>query len=171
LIRLNPTSVAVICEMSAGEFTENKLLVPRLLSHDQLGAIQELTKRLQATGRVQDAAAFYQAVLQREYMLRTALTGGVVFPHARGTGIASLSLAVGLSGVGIPWGPTKGSVARVVFLLAIPMHETQRYLALLASLSRLSQDDDLLSSLRDCTQPEQMRQVLNLAPAGPTPDR
>ena len=55
LIQRDRISVAVIGNMIPGEFTESKLLVPRLLSNNQLGAIQELTKRLQATGRVLDA--------------------------------------------------------------------------------------------------------------------
>jgi mannitol/fructose-specific phosphotransferase system IIA component (Ntr-type) len=135
--------------------------VPRLLSDDQRGAIQELTKRLHATGRIQDASAFYEAVCERESMLGAVWEGGVVFPHARGSGINALSLAVGFSPTGIRWETAKGSMARVVFLLAIPLHETQRYLSLLAVLSRLSQDPELFAAWQSCSQPEQMLKLLN----------
>jgi mannitol/fructose-specific phosphotransferase system IIA component (Ntr-type) len=147
--------------MIPGAFTELRLLVPRLLSDEHRGAIQELTKRLHATGRIQDAAAFYEAVWERESMLGTVWEEGVVFPHARGSGINALSLAVGFAPTGIKWGTAKGAVARVVFLLAIPLHETQRYLSLLAALSRFSQDRELFAAWQSCTQPEQMLKRLN----------
>lgn len=52
--------------MTLGQFTEPRLLIPRLLSDRQDGAIQELAKRLEATGRIQNASAFLEAVLKRE---------------------------------------------------------------------------------------------------------
>jgi len=149
--------------MTLGQFTETKLLVPRLLSTNQISALKELIKRLQLAGRIEDALAFFQAVLEREYMLNTAPEKGLAFPHARGRGANSLSFAVGLSAEGIPWGPQKGSVVRVIFLLAVPLSETQLYLNLLSKLSRFGQDEQLLSSLMECTQPEQMYKILNKA--------
>ncbi len=145
--------------MTLGQFTEPKLLVPRLLSSDQIGAVKELTKRLHHANRIEDSLAFFQAVLEREFMLRSTPELGIAFPHARGRGVRSLSFAVGLSAEGIPWGSTKGSLVYVVFLLAVPLSETQRYLSLLSNLSRFGQDETWRQSLQACTQPEQMLQL------------
>jgi mannitol/fructose-specific phosphotransferase system IIA component (Ntr-type) len=142
--------------MTLGKFTETKLLVPRLLSTDHMGAIKELTKRLYLTGRIDDSLAFFQAVVEREYMLHSTPERGVVFPHARGHGVNTLSFAVGISAEGVPWGSFRGPLARVVLLLAIPLSETQVYLNLLSSLSRFFQEEASLTSLCECRQPEEM---------------
>ncbi len=142
--------------MTLGKFTETKLMVPRLLSTDQMGAIKELTKRFYLTGRIDDSLAFFQAVVEREYMLHSTPERGVVFPHARGHGVNTLSFAVGLSTEGVPWGSFRSPLAHVVVLLAVPLSETQVYLNLLASLSRFFQEEDSLSKLCECRQPEEM---------------
>ncbi len=144
-----------------GDYTEARLLVPRLLSSDQLGSIKELTRRLQNAGRIDDALAFFQAVLEREYMLQTTPEMGLVFPHARGRGVKSLSFALGLSAEGIRWGTDKSSIAHIIVLLAVPLSETQPYLRLLSSLARLGQDETSRNALLACTQPEQMLDLLN----------
>jgi len=143
------------------QYTDLRLLVPRLLSADQSGAIKELARRLQSAGRIEDASAFLRAVMERESMLQFPAESGVVFPHARGSGIITLSFAVGLAPHGIAWGDVKGACARVVFLLAIPLSETQSYLDLLARLAALCQNGQLLASLRESVRPEQMLAVLN----------
>lgn len=147
--------------MTLGQFTETKLLVPRLLSTDQMGAIKELTKRLFLGGRIGDSLEFFQAVVEREYMLHSTPEREVVFPHARGHGVNSLSFAVGLSAKGVPWGSPRSPLAKVVVLLAVPLSETQIYLNLLSSLSRFAQEESWLSGLCQCRQPEEMFTLLN----------
>lgn len=147
--------------MTLGKFTETKLLVPRLLSTDQMGAIKELAKRLHLAGRIDDSLAFFQAVVEREYMLHGTPEREVVFPHARGHGVNSLSFALGVSAEGIPWGSPRSPLAKVIILLAVPLSETQVYLNLLSSLSRFAQEESLLASLCLCRQPEEMFALLD----------
>ena len=49
-------------ELALGQFTETRLLLPRLLSTRQEGVIQELAKRLETTGRIPKATVFTDAV-------------------------------------------------------------------------------------------------------------
>jgi mannitol/fructose-specific phosphotransferase system IIA component (Ntr-type) len=147
--------------MTLGKFTETKLLVPRLLSTDHMGAIKELSKRLYLAGRIDDSLAFFQSVVEREYMLHSTPERGVVFPHARGHGVNTLSFAVGISAEGVPWGSSRSPLATVVVLLAVPLSETQVYLNLLSSLSRFAQEETLLSRLCECRQPEDMFALLD----------
>jgi mannitol/fructose-specific phosphotransferase system IIA component (Ntr-type) len=146
--------------MRLAQFTEPKLLVPRLLSGDQFGALRELAKRLQNADRIDDAHAFFEAVLEREYMLQTTPELGVAFPHARGRGVNSLSYAVGLSTDGLTWGPAKASRVQIVFLFAVPISEARPYLMLLSGLSRFAQDEQARAGLLACSQPEQILERL-----------
>ena len=146
--------------MTLGQFTEAKLLIPRLLSDRQDGAIQELTKRLEATGRIESASGFLEAVLKRETEMPTFVEG-VGVPHVRGRAVQKLSVAVGLSAVGIPWGWDQRRVAHAVFLFAVPISKAATYLSLLSGLSTLIQDEMAFTALKRATQPEEMLTVLN----------
>jgi mannitol/fructose-specific phosphotransferase system IIA component (Ntr-type) len=146
--------------MTIGQFTEPKLLIPCLLSDRQDGAIQELTKRLEATGRIENSPGFLEAVLKRETEMPTFIEG-VAVPHVRGGAVQKLSVAVGLSATGIPWGLDKRRVAHAVFLFAVPLTEAQTYLSLLSGLSSLIQDEVSFTALKRATQPEEMQSVLN----------
>jgi len=147
--------------LTMGRFTEPRLLVPRLLSTRQEGVIQELAKRLEATGRIEGAAALTRAVAGREVDLPTFVGGGVAAPHGRGAAVRSLSFAVGLSAAGIPWDRGHRLTARAIFLFAIPLAEASTYLALLSGLSTLMQDERALAALEAAKQPEDMLWVLN----------
>lgn len=121
----------------------------------------ELSKRFQRAARIEDAAAFCQAALERESLLHPAVEQGLAFPHARGRSVPVLSFAVGLSAEGIRWDSAKGARIHAVFLLAVPLSATQRYLDLLAALSRFTQDETAFLAFKECDQAEQMQAVLN----------
>ncbi len=144
--------------MTLAQFTEPQLLVPRLLSADQAGAINELVTRLQRAGRIDDSLAFFQAVMQREFTASTLTPEGVAFPHARGKGARSLCMAVGLSPNGVAW--DNNQTAHTIFLLAVPAAQLQGYLKLIGALARLVRCEPELSQLRRCTQPEEMLRAL-----------
>ena len=146
--------------MTLGQFTEAKLLIPRLLSDRRDGAIQELTKRLEGTGRIENAPGFLEAVLKRETEMPT-MVEGVAVPHVRGAAVQNLSIAVGLSAAGIPWGRDKRRAAHMVFLFAVPLSDAATYLSLLSGLSSLIQDEIAFTALKRATQPEEMLMVLN----------
>jgi mannitol/fructose-specific phosphotransferase system IIA component (Ntr-type) len=147
--------------LALGQFTAPRLLAPRLLSTRQEDVIQELATRLEATGRIPDAAAFTAAVSQRELNIPTFAGEGVVVPHGRGGAVRSLSLAVGLAAAGIPWGRDHHLNAHVIFLFAIPLAESSTYLALLSGLSTLIRDEVAFAALSAAKQPEDMLRVLH----------
>jgi fructose PTS system EIIBC or EIIC component len=146
--------------MTLGHFTEPTLLVPRLLSETQPDVIMELAKRLARAARIHDPEDFVLPVLEREDHVPTLIGDGVALPHARGSGVSALSLAVGFSKTGIPW-PDRNAVVHVVFMSAIPFAETQSYLALLAGLSKLIQDETLFTRLKSAARPEKILAVLD----------
>ena len=148
--------------MTLAHFTERQLLVPRLRSSDQAGAINELITRLDKAGSIDDSLAFFQAVMQREYVMSTWVLDGVAFPHARGKGARSLCFAVGLSRDGVAWG--KDQTAHALFLLAVPTSGLSIYLELVGVLARLVRDELEFGRLRQCVQPDDMWRVLEDVP-------
>ena len=110
--------------MTLGHFTAPGLLIPQLASVDQASAINELSQRLQQAGRIEDSLTFFQAVLQCDYLSSSATEDGVAFPYARVRGVEELCFAAGFSRVGVRW--RDGSPVHAVFLMAVPLAETQR---------------------------------------------
>jgi mannitol/fructose-specific phosphotransferase system IIA component (Ntr-type) len=145
--------------MTLGDFTARSLLIPQLSSADQAGAINELSQCLQQAGRIEDSLAFFQAVLQSDYLSSSATEDGMAFLHARIRGIERLCFAMGLSRGKVRW--RDGSQVHAVILIAVPPAETQLYLALVAALARLSRNAELMSSLVACTQPKGVWRLLN----------
>ena len=110
--------------MTLAQFTEPKLLVPRLLSNHRESAIIELSRRLKSAGRIENADSFVDAAMDHE-SIASAVFDGVTFPlalwsstvrqpgrgdtaystgRARGRAVKELSFAAGLSRQGIRWG-------------------------------------------------------------------
>lgn len=167
--------------MTLAQFTEPKLLVPRLLSERQEDVIVELAKRLQSAERIENAGGFAQALMAQE-SLAAAVLGDVAFPHARGRAVKKLSFALGLSQPGIRWGLGRSPVVHTVALFAVPLSEGQTYLSLVVAFSSFMKDETAFSGLRRCVRPEAMLSVLdrvrvartghnpadgNVAPVGP----
>src|SRR5450759_1003641 len=67
--------------MTLAQFTEPKLLVPRLLSNHRESAIIELSRRLKSAGRIENADSFVDAAMDHE-SIASAVFDGVTFPLA-----------------------------------------------------------------------------------------
>lgn len=142
------------------DFTEPALILPKLKGQDPAGVIQELSQALQRTARVPDLLPFYHAVLNREFLISTALEYGLALPHARLSSLKELCFAMGRSMTPIQWGPKGAPPVRLVFLLAVPSTEAAEYLLLMGGLSRLGRETTLLESLLTAKDTKEMLNVL-----------
>jgi len=133
--------------MTLADFTRPGLLVPRLRGSDVAGVIQELCQAMQREGRVPDLLPFYHAVLNREYLVSTSIEVGLAFPHGRLPGLAEVSFAFGRCVPPIVWHQQSAPPVSMVFLAAVPATDSTRYLALLAGITRLARDAELLAKL------------------------
>lgn len=101
------------------------------------------------TGQLWDAEKMAEAVRTREEMHPTALSCGVALLHPRRPMPGILSepyLAMGRTVQGIPFGGSTGQLTDVFFLIC--SDSDQNHLKILARLSRLINDRDLLGALR-----------------------
>jgi PTS system nitrogen regulatory IIA component len=110
--------------------------------------IAEMTQLAARTGVLWDPAKMAEAVRAREEMHTTALDNGVALLHPRRPMAAILAeavLALGVAPCGIPFGGD-GSLTNVFFLICSTSdHE---HLRILARLSRIINDQELLTAMR-----------------------
>jgi mannitol/fructose-specific phosphotransferase system IIA component (Ntr-type) len=146
--------------MNLGQFTEPKLLVPRLLSEWWDSAISELSQRLESAGRIENTNVFTHAVLTHESLV-SSVFDEVAFPLARDKTVKELSFALGLSENGVRWNTGRMLPVNVVVLFAVPPTEGQRYVSLILGFSDFLKDEMGFSALRRCSQREDMWSVLS----------
>jgi nitrogen PTS system EIIA component len=122
-----------------------------------IGRMAELAAR---TGLLWDADKMADAVRAREEMHSTALDNGVALLHPRRPMASILSeavLALGVSPRGIPFG-SSGRLTDMFFLICSTSdHE---HLRILARLSRVINDQDLLTAIREATDAKSLRSLI-----------
>lgn len=86
---------------------------------------------------------FYQAVLDRENIVSTAIGMGVAIPHAKLPVYSDFFVAVAIMKKGVDWNSIDDSLVRLVFLIGGPDGHQTDYLKLLSSLTVSMRDEQL----------------------------
>jgi PTS system nitrogen regulatory IIA component len=147
------------------DFTSLPLVLPHLEARDREGALWELSE---AFGRLScgpwNAERIYDAALDCERKISTAMEFGIAFPHVRSTACPRLQFALGRFRRPITWGKYGSLSVRFIFLNAVPSHDGRGYLKLVSSIARLHQHPDLLDQLKTAKDAAEMFSVLGRLP-------
>jgi mannitol/fructose-specific phosphotransferase system IIA component (Ntr-type) len=146
--------------MTLADFTSPGLIIPHLRGEEATSVIKELAHLLGTESRVPDVLPFYQAVLNREFMVSTDMETGMAFPHARVAGLKDVAFALGRSDEPLRWGPTAARPVRLVFLFTVPATDATQYLLLISGLVRLSKNAALVARLHAARDTFQILEVL-----------
>lgn len=109
--------------------------------------IRELVAVLEQAGKVRDADAVYNALLERESQGSTGLEHGIAVPHAKTDAVETLTVAVGISPSGVEFGALDGQPSKLFFLLLAPHDQAGPHIEALAEIARLSQSQAFLRAL------------------------
>jgi nitrogen PTS system EIIA component len=136
-------------EVSIADLLKPEAIEVPLDARTRGSVIKNMTEVAARTHLLWDPAAIADAVRAREEMHSTALDNGVALLHPRRplpSILAEAVLALGITQRGIPFG-AGGSLTDIFFLICSTSdHE---HLRILARLSRVINDQDLLASLRE----------------------
>jgi PTS system nitrogen regulatory IIA component len=152
-------------DASADEISISKLLNPHAIetpldARTRASVIIRMTELAARTHHLWDAAKMAEAVRAREEMHSTALDNGVALLHPRRPMPAILAeavLALGITPGGIPFG-SGGSLTDIFFLICSTSdHE---HLRILARLSRVINDSDLLRAMRAAPNAAALHQLI-----------
>ena len=146
-------SIGLAAKRRTKRFRSRHLLRPEaiavpLAARTRTSVITQMAELAAGTHLLWDAAAMADAVRAREAMHSTALDNGVALLHPRrpmASILAEAVLALGITPGGIPFG-NDGRLTDIFFLICSTSdHE---HLRILARLSRVINDADLLAALR-----------------------
>jgi nitrogen PTS system EIIA component len=105
----------------------------------------------------------YQAILDRERLVSTAIGMGVAIPHAKLPIYSDFFMVVGVLHKGIDWGAMDDSLVRLVFLIGGPDNKQTEYLKLLSSITISMRNEQLRRRLMTATTPEAVATLVRSA--------
>lgn len=133
-----------------------------LLARTKKSVIQNICELTAKTGKLWDPDKMADALLSREELHPTALGNGVALLHPRRpmqSIIGDAFLALGITSSGIPFGGPRGCLTDIYFLIGSTSESV--HLRLLARLSRLIQQPELLDNVRAAGTPGEAWQVIS----------
>jgi len=154
--------------------TDDSFSIPELLSIDHIyipflaktksSVIKQICDLTAETGTLWDPGKMAEALKSREDLHPTALGNGIALLHPRRPMpniIADSFLALGITGSGIPFGGPRGCLTDIFFLIGSA--DESVHLRVLARISRLIQQPDLLDNMREANGPESAWQLIDEA--------
>ncbi|EGR97259.1 PTS sugar transporter subunit IIA [Cutibacterium namnetense] len=124
-------------------------------------AIERMIDLIGASGALTDRDLLIKAVRAREEVGTTGLGDGIAIPHGKCDGVDRPALAFARSDEGVKWGAPDGSLANLVFLIAVPEAAAgNEHLRILASLARSLVKADFRGRLMAAANPQEVHEVL-----------
>ncbi len=128
-------------------------------------AIREMIDLMYDAGVVTDKAKFTEVIYAREALSSTGMGMGFAIPHGRSEVVTGPRVAVGVSKNGLDFAAPDGTLANLVFMIAISPAENNLHLKILAALSRKLMHQDFRDSLMACTTREELLEKLSVIQA------
>jgi fructose PTS system EIIBC or EIIC component len=110
--------------------------------------IDEMIQLLNKTGSITSAAAFKEAILNREEESTTGIGMNIAIPHGKSGAVTKPSVVFGIKRDGVDWNSLDGSDAKLIFMIAVPKEsEGNEHLKILQLLSRQLMDEEYRDKL------------------------
>lgn len=144
------------------EFTIPDLLKPEnvffpLLAKTKIKVITKICDLVAQSGTLWEPDKMAEAIHNREELHPTALENGVALLHPRRpmpNAMGEPFLGLGVTTNGIPFGGPRGCLTDIFFLIGST--DEALHLRVLARLSRLLQQEDMLESIREASSPHEI---------------
>ncbi|UKY55234.1 fructose-specific PTS transporter subunit EIIC [Streptomyces inhibens] len=132
----------------SGYLTEQTVKT-QLAADEKEAAIREMAELVAGTGKVADVAELVRVALAREAQGTTGLGEEIAIPHAKTDAVTAPVVGFARSADGIDWGSLDGTLAKLVFMIAVPEAAAgDEHLRILALLSRKLMDTDFRARLQ-----------------------
>ncbi|OLN23470.1 PTS fructose transporter subunit IIA [Domibacillus antri] len=145
--------------MKITDLLKKDTIIMDLSSSDKASVIDELAAKLDQAGRLNDNAAFKEAILAREAQSTTGVGEGIAIPHAKTAAVKTAAVAFGRSKEGIDYESLDGQPANLFFMIAAPDGANEAHLETLSSLSSFLMDSSFREVLMNAQTEEDIVQA------------
>lgn len=131
---------------------------------DKEQTIEDAVDLMVKSGKINDRKAYLEEVQNREKEGTTGVGGGIAIPHGRTKAVNKPGLAAMVIPNGVDYDSLDGNPVDLVFLIAAP-EDGAVHLEVLAKLSRMLMDPELVKKLEAAKSPEDFLNILDKAEA------
>ena len=126
--------------------------------------IKEMAQLFVKSGELapEDLEEFVKEINEREKLTPTGMQDGIAIPHARTPFVSKLSLALGISDTGVDFESMDGEPSKLIFMIAAPEETKKEHLDLLAEISKLSYEEELIEKIEKLNSVEEIFEILKL---------
>lgn len=125
-------------------------------------ALNRLVSLLEEKKKLQDAKRFYQAILEREKIVPTAIGLGVAVPHAKLHSYKDFFIAIGIQvQQGLEWNALDGLAVQLIFMIGGPDNRQTEYLRILSHLTMAVKNKERRKKLLKCHCAKEVIEMFN----------
>jgi mannitol/fructose-specific phosphotransferase system IIA component (Ntr-type) len=128
---------------------------------DKGTVLRQMTDQLAEQGIVRDSEEIHRLLMEREALMTTGVKRGFAFPHAFSPQFDKSFLTLGVVKGGVDYDSLDRNPVEFIFLLLGPPDHQTVHLRILARVSRLMSQPDMLQMLRDAATVEAVIEVLD----------
>ncbi len=142
---------------------ERYLSLNRILfthSSSKEGIIDELLKITKEDGKVYDVNSFKKALLKRDSIMSTGIGYGVAIPHVKMEQIKEFFITIGIHKEGVDWDSLDNKPTHLIFLIAGPENQQEKYLRILARLTLVIKNPETRKRLLNCNTKYEVSKIL-----------
>jgi fructose-specific phosphotransferase system IIA component len=142
--------------MNIVSLLDNATVYPQLEVSDKEELLEQLIRSLQSKVDNEQLDRIREAVLQRESIMSTGVGKGLAIPHGKAKGLSQSYAAFALLQHAVDYEAIDDKPVTMVFLLVGPESENSLHIKLLSRISRLMNNEEFRSSLKECSTAEQI---------------
>lgn len=153
-------------EVSILEYFSSRGIVGSMRYNSRDKAIGELCAIAVNQNDLSDNESVYEAVLQRENEMGTAIEEGIAVPHARLSEIKRPLVIFGKSQEGIEWNAPDAKPVHFIFLILTPQDDYDTQVQILGSIAKTMSDAQMRNSLLETQDAHDIWEILQREFAG-----
>ncbi len=115
---------------------------------------------LMRAGKISDADALYEAIMQREKRVSTVIGNGVALPHIKLPCFNDFFIVMGIVKDGVEWDALDGKAVHIVLLVAGPDDKQTKYLQLLSTLVLIVNEREIRDAILHSSSQEEVVKLL-----------
>ena len=148
--------------MRITDLLKKDTVIMDLSATDKASVIDELVAKLDQAGRLNDRAAYKEAILAREAQSTTGVGEGIAIPHAKTAAVKTPAVAFGRAKNGVDYESLDGQPATLFFMIAAPDGANEAHLETLSSLSGFLMDPGFRDELLNAKNEDEIIQAFDL---------
>jgi len=133
--------------MRISDHISEKMICLALENTTKEDVIKELAELLKNSEDVTDFDMFLKDVFEREKLGATGIGNEIAIPHARTDAVNNIIIAFGRASQGIDFNGIDNKPVKLVFLMGTPKKDVNKYLQVLAHLTRLLKKESFRQQL------------------------